>query len=624
MANNNFNLLTNLSLQDADFKAGINRVKNNVKELITGVEGATGNLGEMRKALMALKNVSFAGKSVEEIRAINQQIGNLTDDMADLKAIQKGMGTEFGSTMAKGLQGVSAMAEVGVGIASMFGASKESAEKYQAVMVQLIGVSQAFATIQSLIEERTLQTIFAKVKDTAVTVSQTVATYAATAAQWALNASILVLVATIGAIIIVVAALVTGIYLLVKAHNTDTAEIERQTKAYDKLKSAKETDNDINQTALDILKAKGLEGSNLQKAELRNLQSQLANNKAQQEAIENIRLTTNLSKEQQEAQDKLNTEQLDLLNKISVKKAEIGKTADDEAKKVAENASKQKTAYEVIVESISKQEAAIKNILATGGTVSPDMIKKLEKEKDTLNLIDQTMSSIGSLSKNIKPITLTKKELTEVIGGKKKDEKQGLETDKLFGTKALIRVNEFNMALERSKETFEIYREALTGGFSEIGFSIVESLGIANDGMQGFAKVLLKFVVNTMAQFLGNAIAAAIAGASIAASFTGAAAIFTGPAFIASSVGAVLSAFAAIPKFENGGIIAGSSYSGDRIPIMANSGERILTAAQNSNFTSFLNGGLNGGLGGEVVFRIQGTELIGVITNTNRKIKSIR
>jgi len=60
MSDKQFNLMTSLSLNSADFKAGIDAVKGNVKDLMLGVDGANGNLGEMRRALMALKNVSFA------------------------------------------------------------------------------------------------------------------------------------------------------------------------------------------------------------------------------------------------------------------------------------------------------------------------------------------------------------------------------------------------------------------------------------------------------------------------------------------------------------------------------------------------------------------------------------
>ena len=51
-------------------------------------------------------------------------------------------------------------------------------------------------------------------------------------------------------------------------------------------------------------------------------------------------------------------------------------------------------------------------------------------------------------------------------------------------------------------------------------------------------------------------------------------------------------------KFQDGGIIQGSSLTGDKIPILGNAKERILTAAQDSNFTKLLNGKLTANIGG--------------------------
>lgn len=54
-----------------------------------------------------------------------------------------------------------------------------------------------------------------------------------------------------------------------------------------------------------------------------------------------------------------------------------------------------------------------------------------------------------------------------------------------------------------------------------------------------------------------SAMSSAVAGATQSGAATGPAAIFTTPAFIATAIGGVLSAFAAIPKFAAGGIVSG-------------------------------------------------------------------
>jgi hypothetical protein len=60
-------------------------------------------------------------------------------------------------------------------------------------------------------------------------------------------------------------------------------------------------------------------------------------------------------------------------------------------------------------------------------------------------------------------------------------------------------------------------------------------------------------------------------------------------------MGTMLSTISAIHNatgYAQGGIVEGSSYSGDNIPIMANAGELILSKSQQSNLvSSFQNSG---------------------------------
>ena len=89
---------------------------------------------------------------------------------------------------------------------------------------------------------------------------------------------------------------------------------------------------------------------------------------------------------------------------------------------------------------------------------------------------------------------------------------------------------------------------------------------------------------------------------------------------IAAGVGAVLAALASMSKFAKGGIVGGSSSVGDKNIIRANSGEMILTKGQQSTLFNAIKSGNLGG-GGNVQFKIKGTDLIGVINNTNSKMR---
>lgn len=108
----------------------------------------------------------------------------------------------------------------------------------------------------------------------------------------------------------------------------------------------------------------------------------------------------------------------------------------------------------------------------------------------------------------------------------------------------------------RLQETASLVGGEVANAFAGMSMSLVDSLGLAEHGMEGFLGGLLKTVLQAISMYLGQAIASAIAGANAAAAATGPAAIFTQPTFIATMVGGVLSAFAAIPKFANGGIVS--------------------------------------------------------------------
>ena len=115
----------------------------------------------------------------------------------------------------------------------------------------------------------------------------------------------------------------------------------------------------------------------------------------------------------------------------------------------------------------------------------------------------------------------------------------------------------YQQNLERLKEIGDMVGQSVASAFSNMTGSMIDSLGLAETGMQGFLKNLLKTVVQLISMMLASSISQAIAGATAAGTATGPAAIFTTPAFIATAVGGVMAAFAAIPKFAKGGIVSG-------------------------------------------------------------------
>ena len=95
---------------------------------------------------------------------------------------------------------------------------------------------------------------------------------------------------------------------------------------------------------------------------------------------------------------------------------------------------------------------------------------------------------------------------------------------------------------------------------------------------------------------------------------------------MAGAAASVYSLIGNLPKFANGGIVQGSSFTGDKVIAGLNSGEMILNGGQQSTLFGLLNGqgGINGqntGNGGTVEFVIEGKHLKGVLNNYD-KIKS--
>ncbi len=101
---------------------------------------------------------------------------------------------------------------------------------------------------------------------------------------------------------------------------------------------------------------------------------------------------------------------------------------------------------------------------------------------------------------------------------------------------------------------------------------------------------------------------------------------FVGWLMVGGAIASILAAFSSLPSFSTGGIFAGNSTVGDMNLARVNAGEMILNNRQQRNLFNLLNG--NGTLSntgnGQVTFKIQGKELVGVLNNYNNKINKLR
>lgn len=201
------------------------------------------------------------------------------------------------------------------------------------------------------------------------------------------------------------------------------------------------------------------------------------------------------------------------------------------------------------------------------------------------SLVDQVNASIGKLQGKIKPmvIPITWTDPVEVAKQKSQD-------------------------LLNSTEGLRTAATAAAGAFREMGNAIGGQAGK---------------VVN-VAAIMAQAIATMIQGYATATAQAASLGPWAWAAFGLTGLGQLMAMIAAVKSaagFATGGIVGGTSYTGDRQLIRVNSGEMILNGQQQARLFSMIN---SGGGGSEVTFRIAGQQLVGVLNNYNNKMGKVR
>lgn len=94
---------------------------------------------------------------------------------------------------------------------------------------------------------------------------------------------------------------------------------------------------------------------------------------------------------------------------------------------------------------------------------------------------------------------------------------------------------------------------------------------------------------------------------------------FVGWLLVGGAIAAALAAFASIPAFANGGIFQSYLTTGDKNLARLNGGEMVLNKGQQANLFNLLDKGTPLNNGGNVTFKIEGKQLVGVLNNYNNK-----
>jgi len=302
----------------------------------------------------------------------------------------------------------------------------------------------------------------------------------------------------------------------------------------------------------------------------------------------------------------------------------VKKTIADDDKKTA-SANKQKGAYDQLTAKISEQEEKIKNILALGGTVSPEMLAKLYQYEKQLDKVNKAFEKVSKAPldrvANVDVVMSGSSSIPEIKSGK---DKYGIEQ------KAFIE------NLKKRHEVSNKYNQMELSDAAKAAKAIQDietqknktNLQTTADTFGGIASIFkentIAYKVMASGQAVINAFLAASAAAASAAAIPIIGAVMS-PIAYASALAQGFMAVAGINgvAFAGGGIVPGGSYSGDNIPARLNSGEMILNGMQQSKLFALANGSGVGG-GGNVRFEIEGTKLVGVLSNHSRKINNTR
>jgi uncharacterized protein YqgC (DUF456 family) len=185
----------------------------------------------------------------------------------------------------------------------------------------------------------------------------------------------------------------------------------------------------------------------------------------------------------------------------------------------------------------------------------------------------------------------------------------------LISDEDIIRISEFTTDLQELRETAALVGMAVGDAFMTMSNRMIAGLDLADTGLQGFVKNMAATVLEIISMLLSNAMANAIVIGTESAKFTGPAALFTMPAFIATAVGGVLGAFASIPKFAEGGIVSG--------PTMGMMGEYAGANRGNPEVITPLNK-LKSMLGDSIGGDMSQIEVFGTMSGQNILLSSVR
>ena len=257
------------------------------------------------------------------------------------------------------------------------------------------------------------------------------------------------------------------------------------------------------------------------------------------------------------------------------------------------------------------KDALDKSIANMGGRVKMLTPKMFEADEEVIKQAKKTGKDIG---KGINEGMTD----AQIIAERAKDL---VPTIKAKGFSGLLpKVEDVKEEGEKVKKEVGVQWDSINNfvanSFSQLG----ENLGNAMAGMGNPFSGLLTMLLEFGKQFGKVLIAIGVASVALKKTFTQPlVAIAAGIALIALSTAGIAGLKKANPAsgFAQGGIVGGSSFSHDRVPIMAKSGEMVLNNRQQSNMFRQINGG-GTSKGGILTARVSGSDLLFILNEAER------
>lgn len=273
--------------------------------------------------------------------------------------------------------------------------------------------------------------------------------------------------------------------------------------------------------------------------------------------------------------------------------------------------------------SLEDKRQSLSNANSIIGQTTSDLENKLitpQQAQEQLDEVNKMLQSIGLEPLHLEIDVDEDGNNTIVDSLEKQKEKIQKEREELENLKSVLSGMSGNMgqAIEQFRQLREILDNDQASDTEKVGAAL-STVGASLQAM-GMDGPVAK-IGATMA-----AIGQIILGFATASAQAGTLGPFGWLAFVGAGLAAVATMVSTIQAYATGGIVGGTSYSGDKKLIRVNSGEMILNRKQQANlYKSIRDNNLGGGIGsgGEVKFRISGRDLVGVINNHHSKMDKL-